>query len=197
MQEEVISTILEGFRSYLSRFQDITQGAKYRFEERDWAGIQADSQQRIRLYKSQVASAVRKVKRIMRAESGNLGFWYTFRRAYERQLQEEPARELAETFYNSICRKVIGQMGAHKDLMFVSSPFTSISERVPKANIHRFSLDKPLSQVFRSILTAYPFEVPFEDLERGHRFPQDTLPEGALYWGRRLPGTTHSYFLQK
>lgn len=166
MQEEVISTILAGFQSYLSRFDDITKKAKDRFEEKDWAGIQADSQQRIRLYKSQVASAVRKVKRIMRAESGNLGLWFAYRRAYEAQLQEEPARELAETFYNSICRKVIGRMGAHKDLMFVLRPLENESNSFPKANIHRFSLDQPLSQVFHEVLAAYSFDVPFEDLER-------------------------------
>ncbi len=167
MQEEVISLILEGFRTYLSRYHAITLQAKARFEQRDWAGIQADSQQRIRLYKSQVSQVVRRVKRVMRTESKNLGLWYSFRRSYQERIIGEPAIELAETFYNSVCRKVIGKMGAHKDLMFVTH--TQLPKNLPdtpKSLIQHYSLEKPLKQVFHSLLGSCTFEVPFENLDR-------------------------------
>ena len=167
MEEQVLSLILNGFHTYLDRFHQLSAQARERFEARDWEGIQADSRRRISIYKSQVASNVRKVKRLMREDSRNLGIWFSLRQQYEALIANEPALELAETFYNSVCRKVIGKMGAHKDLMFVSHTL----QVAPKPEqidslLHVFSLDQDLKTVLRTLLQTYAFDRPYEDIDR-------------------------------
>ncbi|MEM9718842.1 MAG: bifunctional isocitrate dehydrogenase kinase/phosphatase [Bacteroidota bacterium] len=171
MEEQVLTLIYEGFHTFLGRFHQLSAQARDRFEARDWAGIQSDSRRRISLYKSQVATLVRKVKRLMREDASNLGAWYSLRTQYEECIQNDPALELAETFYNSICRKVIGKMGAHKDLMFVSHTLQKNPDpHLIASLLHVFPLSQDLKGVIRSILQTYAFTQPYEDIERDVSF---------------------------
>ncbi len=50
----IAKTILNGFEAYFADFQNITLGAKARFEKADWLGVQNAHRERIELYKHKV-----------------------------------------------------------------------------------------------------------------------------------------------
>ncbi|MFX2597907.1 isocitrate dehydrogenase kinase/phosphatase AceK regulatory subunit, partial [Enterobacter roggenkampii] len=54
--QAVAETILQRFESFYSRFLDITQGSKSRFEHGDWLGVQLAGRERIRLYDHHVGA---------------------------------------------------------------------------------------------------------------------------------------------
>jgi isocitrate dehydrogenase kinase/phosphatase len=57
--------IFAGFTGYHSQFKAITRMACYRFENRDWPGMQVDSGERLDLYSRAVAGVVAEGQRIL------------------------------------------------------------------------------------------------------------------------------------
>jgi isocitrate dehydrogenase kinase/phosphatase len=58
-RERFARIILNGFESYFAEFQNITLGARTRFENADWLGIHAATIERIDLYKVKLKLARR------------------------------------------------------------------------------------------------------------------------------------------
>ena len=95
-------SILNGFESYFADFQNITLGAKTRFENADWQGVHAASRQRIDLYKVKVNQVMEFVRLIAGDHIRDLHFWTEARKHYADLIEGHNNFEIAETFFNSI-----------------------------------------------------------------------------------------------
>src|SRR3712207_1979464 len=60
-----VSAIHAAYQEYARGFDEITAQARARFEQRDWAGAQADATARLELYKNHVDGAVSDVRDIL------------------------------------------------------------------------------------------------------------------------------------
>ena len=67
LEQAVAETILQRFESFYSRFLEITQGSKSRFENSDWLGVQLAGRERIRLYDHHVGATTALIKQMMGA----------------------------------------------------------------------------------------------------------------------------------
>lgn len=164
--DPTISLIIEGFEQYMEEFRAITCRAADRFARQDWPGIQQDAHERITLYKRKVYQVVRTVKRSLGAGHRDLSRWQALHAAYAQAVSGRVDTELAETFFNSICRKVWAPLGADSRMMFVAAPPLQrpSGPRIPITR--QYPLDRPLGQILAQVLTDFAFTVPFEDLPR-------------------------------
>lgn len=161
---QVAGEIIAGFDRYLDDFREITQRAHTRYENRDWHGIQADSKRRLSLYKRQVPQIARKVRRLLGPDFQSLTAWMAIKASYAAAARERPAYEIAETFYNSVCRKVIGDIGADRGGMFVLDEHTR-REYESQGNIYRTYAWEG-APTLRAAFDDLALPVAFEDRER-------------------------------
>lgn len=175
--------IIEGFDGYLREFKEITSRAKIRFENRDWHGIQADSRRRLNLYKRQVSRYARMTTTHLGDDFSDISLWKEIKKEYALASLKKYEYEIAETFFNSVCRKVLGAIGADLDMMFVADEHTQ-REYASEAPIYRtYTGNLSPREMIAQLLHDYQFNIPYEDLDRdveyiASRIHQDIL---ALY----------------
>jgi len=170
MLSDIHSMILTGYEDYLHTFRQITALARPLFEQRDWQEVQHNARKRITLYKSKASTAVRNVKRTIRDQHRSQEVWIQLKHMYLQRISGRPDEELAKTFFNSICRKVYGGIGAREDIMFV----TDITAKIPEIPDSRDNItfriyridDYTLQDTIAHLLNDYQFQEAFENQER-------------------------------
>lgn len=173
--------IIDGFKVFLKDFKEITVRAKIRFENRDWHGIQADSRRRLNLYKRQAARIARHVKTHLGEDFCSTDLWREIKASYFQLSLAMYEYEIAETFLNSVCRKVLGNIGADLSFMFVADEHTKREYDSEPPIFHSYKWDASPDAIIRKILVDYRFEVPYEDLDRDVKFITDRINMDILY----------------
>ena len=103
--KQVAETILYGFNRHYLRFQEITRGAKLRFETADWEGEVLARKERIYFYDQRVAETVDYINDNINLGHLDQSLWQDVKRQYLWLLYDHKQPELAESFYNSVfCR---------------------------------------------------------------------------------------------
>ncbi len=128
--------ILEGFDGFINEFSAINQRAPRRFESRDWAGIQSDAVERLDLYSKTVGEVVGAIGALLEDRVEDSVLWVAIKAAYSRLISDRQDGELAETFFNSITRKVFTTVGVDSAVEFVDTEFDS-QPRPSQAPLYR------------------------------------------------------------
>jgi isocitrate dehydrogenase kinase/phosphatase len=115
--------IADAYASFDGRFRIVTRRARIRFEERDWRGIAADARQRLDLYGMASAQAAADLSRLMGDRTGEKAVWAAMKAVYSNLIQDRSYFELAETFFNSVTRKVFTTVGVDPTMEFVDTDF--------------------------------------------------------------------------
>jgi isocitrate dehydrogenase kinase/phosphatase len=169
--------ILEDYMHYYYSFKRITKRAKLRFEERDWPGIQADSRRRITLYRDSVGNTTEKLLLFLGQRAANREMWQRVKRMYLDEITNFNSRNVAETWYNSIFRHSHQGLSADEELMFVHATGTYREFHSLRPIFHRFKVQEPLEDLIRLLMSHYPFDAEFEDLDRDIRHVAYTLSD--------------------
>jgi isocitrate dehydrogenase kinase/phosphatase len=106
LAEQTANIIRRAFDTYKTRFKDITLRAKVRFKNRDWHGMQADSAERLDLYKKVVDETVGEVRQLLGPQLEDTRVWATAKVNYAGLVAGLDLWELGETFFNSVTRRV-------------------------------------------------------------------------------------------
>src|ERR671917_1162817 len=109
--ESATLSILSAYERYELGFTEITARARGRFEARDWAGAQSDATERLTLYKAHVDAAVADVQDMLEDGVMERTVWAAMRSAHGELIKGRPDLELAETFFNSVTRRVFSTVG--------------------------------------------------------------------------------------
>ncbi|MEM9984192.1 MAG: bifunctional isocitrate dehydrogenase kinase/phosphatase, partial [Bacteroidota bacterium] len=148
-----------------------------RFENCDWHGIQADTKKRLAIYKRRVPRIARKIRRMMGESFDDTDRWLSIKAAYRALALARHAYEIAETYYNSVCRKVIDRIGADESIMFVEDEHHQ-REYADKAQIYRsHRFEGSFTDMLRALLVEHQHEVDYEDLDRDIAFLHRRLQE--------------------
>lgn len=164
--QNIANTIKYGYYSYLSEFKSITKRAKQRFEQRDWHVIHSDSQERLLLYKNKVQDIARLIKQDLKNDSKNATFWLQIKNRYANFSEMRNDYEIAETFFNSVIRKVFGTIGADADIMFLFDENEERKMASAKPIFRTYWNIVEIKKVVKKILTGCHFKVAFAHLER-------------------------------
>ncbi len=167
--------ILDGFDEYSTRFKAINRRARRRFEERDWRGMQTDAVERLRLYTVVVDRAVRSIGQLLGPRTGDPLAWVAIKAVYSGLISDRQDWELAETFYNSVTRKVFGTVGVAEHIEFVDSDFDA--PPIPSRESVYLTLDRRAStfDLVREILLTFAHSVPYARLDEDARTVADRI----------------------
>jgi isocitrate dehydrogenase kinase/phosphatase len=158
------AVIRDAFATHQQQFGEITRRAARRQEQRDWHGMQRDAVERLDLHGRSVRRAVADVERMLGGARRRDG-WADAKAAYLDLVADRPDRELAQTFFNSVARRVFGTVGADPLVEYGADAFGP-ADPAPTAPLHAtyaWRGDGP--SVVRGILVDRPLTVGYRDVE--------------------------------
>lgn len=158
-------TIYNGFHSYFADFQNLTLGAKARFEKAHWHAIQGANQDRIELYRSKVRMTSELLHTVTNRDLTQLELWRLAKGIHTQLIAGAPNCEIAETFFNSVFAAINDHDKIDAALIYVFS-----SQRQPTGGEYRiytrYEHQHAPVGLFHAILSDAEFSLPWEDLER-------------------------------
>jgi isocitrate dehydrogenase kinase/phosphatase len=162
-------TILNGFHAMFADFQNITLGAKARFEQEDWHGVQQAQADRLEIYKSKVDQLMPMLNSMVNNALDDLELWREIKRHYKILIAYQHNYEIAETFFNSTFCKVFDHQQITNDYAFVTSSRQRSSVNHDDLLYNSYSANPDFRQVIRTILEDYSFAVPYQNLRQDVR----------------------------
>jgi isocitrate dehydrogenase kinase/phosphatase len=119
LAERIAAAINEAYGDYSSQFAKITRRAGDRFEHRDWHGLHEDTIERLDLYTESVDQAVTAAETLAGGVGLDHATWEAARIDCARPFDARPDREIAETFFNSVTRRIFQTEGVDAAIEFV------------------------------------------------------------------------------
>ena len=116
---DVARTMLDGFDKHYRLFREAGQQAKARFEAGDWQGLQQIQRDRIDFYNERVRETSLIPEDEYDAERIENGIWQQIKLHYIGLLTNHHQPELAETFFNSVCTRLLHRSYFNNDFIFV------------------------------------------------------------------------------
>ncbi|MGH8328461.1 MAG: isocitrate dehydrogenase kinase/phosphatase AceK regulatory subunit, partial [Steroidobacteraceae bacterium] len=119
--ERVARAIYDAFDAYHAEFRAITRRGKGRFERRDWHGILDDARERLACYTAHLQPALQRVRTILGADATDVPIWQEIRWMHSALIVDREDYELAETFFNSVTRRIFATVGVNERVEYVLS----------------------------------------------------------------------------
>jgi isocitrate dehydrogenase kinase/phosphatase len=154
----------QAFFDYQTRFNAITRRARERFLTRDWAGSFDDAAERLYFYNDVLDGLTSHIRKLMGARLPEHSIWTGIKAVYSSLIARSPAWEVAETFFNSLTRRVFATAGVDQAIEFVDTDF----DAPPSAmiNITKTYRGRSLPELLYSALTDAFDETCWEDLRK-------------------------------
>lgn len=163
----IAKTILNGFEAYFADFQNITLGAKARFEKADWQGVQSAHRDRIELYKRKVDQIRQLTREVTSKDVSDLELWQQARKAYAQLVENHSNYEIAETFFNSIFCGQFEHKHIHDRYLFVKPSRSLDNKPLKHYSIYvSYSIEHGLVDLVSRILDDFAFSTPWENRRR-------------------------------
>jgi isocitrate dehydrogenase kinase/phosphatase len=159
-----VASIHEAYDEYARGFQEITGRARQRFEARDWAGAQADASERLTLYKAHLDAAVSDVRDILEDAVMERTVWAAMKSEHALR-RNRPDAELAETFFNSVTRRVFSTVGVDPAIEYLDHG-PSEPGKAADSIWDTYSAEAIDTLLVRRILTGLPWSVSYAQLDR-------------------------------
>src|SRR5688572_24298871 len=150
---------------WIRGFEEITRRARERFERRDWRGAQADATARLALYRIHLDAAVADVRDILEDAVLERTLWATVKARHGEGLVGRLDAEVAQTFFNSVTRRIFSTVGADPAIEYLD-PAVPPGDTADPTLLERYVVPEVNPAVVRTILQAYPWLVPYAQLER-------------------------------
>ena len=167
---ETVAAILDGYRSYRSYFQEITARAQERFVSGNWIGAQSDAVERLDAYQTILQRNVATITEILGMHAGDHRLWAAVKSAIAPQLDQEADPDLAETFFNSVVRRIGNIVGTDPHLEFLNQAPRPLPDPEAGRVYRTFPAGRDsLGVLCRAILASSQFHKQFQDLDRDAR----------------------------
>jgi isocitrate dehydrogenase kinase/phosphatase len=129
-------TVRRAFADYVEQFHAITLRARERFLACDWPGSYADAAERLHLYSRQMEELTEQIKQIMGLRLREHRVWTAMKAVYSSLITTSSKWEIAESFFNSLTRRVFATEGVDQAIEFVATDFDEAPTTTP-ADIRR------------------------------------------------------------
>ncbi|HEY8881203.1 MAG TPA: bifunctional isocitrate dehydrogenase kinase/phosphatase [Roseateles sp.] len=168
---DIAQALLGGFDRHYQLFRATSREAKARFERGDWAGQQRAQALRIEFYDARVAEATQLLEERFAASTLPMDVWQQVKLHYIGLLTNHLQPELAETFFNSVCTRILHHAYFHNDFIFVrpalSTEYIENDEpgALPTYRAYYPAQDR-LRDTVKRVITNFQLNGEFVDLER-------------------------------
>lgn len=168
---DVAQTMLEYFDRHYRIFREAAVEAKTLYERTDWHGLQRLARERITSYDDRVKECVEVLEDEYDAENIDDEVWQQIKLHYIGLLTSHRQPECAETFFNSVCCKILHRSYFSNDFIFVrpaiSTEYLENDEPAAKPTYRAYYPGTDgLAATLERIVTNFQLEPPFEDLTR-------------------------------
>src|ERR1044071_8131126 len=158
--------IRTAFDSYHDEFKVITRRAKSRFEHLDWIGAHDDATERLHLYKQTIDHIVDEIKSILAQDTQNKAVWIEIKNFYSQLIVGRNDLELAETFLNSVTRRIFAIVGVDSDIEYMDFDFKNPPYTQTENPIYRsYSAYGSTKDLIKELLLDYRFNVDYQNID--------------------------------
>jgi isocitrate dehydrogenase kinase/phosphatase len=161
-----VASIEAAYQKYERGFEEVTRRARGRFERRDWSGAQADATERLALYKAHVDGAVADVHDILEDAVMERTVWAAMRSQHALLTANRPDGELAETFFNSVTRRVFSTVGVDPAIEYLDRAPAAEQDGLAGGIYQSHRVDSVEPELVRRLLLQVPWSVPYAQLDR-------------------------------
>ena len=179
-----VTAIHAAYDRYHDGFEEITRRARERFERRDWRGAQVDATERLALYRTHVDGAVADVRDILQDAVMERTLWAAMRARHALGARGRPDAELAQTFFNSVTRRVFSTVGVDAAIEYIA-PSPGPAEPGGPPLYDRERVETVDGEVIRRILERFEWSVPYAALRRDAAIVGRIITEAVEH----LPGS--------
>jgi isocitrate dehydrogenase kinase/phosphatase len=169
--------IVAGFDGYRVAFKEITRRAKNRFERCDWRGAGTDATERLDLYGRAIDRLESDVRTALGGRVADRHVWAEIKAVYSGLIANRPDYGLAETFFNSVTRRIFATVGVDRNIEFVDSDFDPASPESPELSVRTYEPAADLTELVARVLRDCSFDCDFEDSGRDARLVADRLAD--------------------
>lgn len=182
--ETIANVLVDGFNKHYRRFRDSSALAKLRFEMACWPEGQQAVRNRIQFYDSRVRETTERLRREFNVDSLSDAVWQHAKLQYIGLLINHKQPELAETFFNSVCCRILHRTYFQNDFIFVRPAVsTEYLESEPPTYRCYYPNEAGFRASIRQIFLDFGWTREFDDLERDAgfilrsiEFHLDTIP---------------------
>jgi isocitrate dehydrogenase kinase/phosphatase len=160
-----VEAIHAAYDDYHRGFEEITRRARERFERRDWLGAQADATERLALYRTHVDGAVADVHDILQDAVMERTLWAAMRARHAVGARRRLDAELAQTFFNSVTRRVFSTVGVDAAIEYLDPTVPAADPGGPPL-FDRDRVEAVDAALVRRILDRFEWSVPYASPER-------------------------------
>ena len=158
------NAVRSAFERYRSLFQKITRRARKRFERREWNEGQYDAKERLGLYRRVVDQVERQLREGLGSRCADKAVWMDMKAMYTAAIIDFVDVELAETFFNSVTRRLFDTLGVDPKIEFVDLDLRRANYG-PGSPIHRTDLvDGNLESIIEQAMVDVALPVAFRNL---------------------------------
>lgn len=158
--------IIKAFNEYQAKFKVITQRAKTRFENQDWHGMKTDSDERLDLYKKVVNQIVVEINRLLNNRINDKEIWMSIKTTYSGLSSKLDIWELAETFFNSVTRRIFATVGVDPQIEFVDTCTRTHLFQIPTLPYRTYAGNQSTQSLIETILRDYEHQMAYENIQR-------------------------------
>ena len=181
----VAQAMLDGFNKHYRIFREACQAARRHFEAGSWPEVQRAHRERIDFYDKRVMETVERIQNKFPRDSRDDEAWQRIKLHYIGLLTYHKQPECAETFFNSVCCKILHRTYFHNSFIFVRPAVSTehIEAEPPSYRSYypgKYGLRPTLARMLRDI----GLQRPFADLHRD-------LRNVLRMWRRVLPRPLH------
>ena len=180
---ELSSLLHERFVTFHTEFIEITQRAQQRFLDRDWQGHQSDASERLKVHTREVNETVDICQDRLPA-AGTDGAkgkqarstWLEVQQGYVAKVSDRNDMELAETFYNSVTRRVFDIVGLDRELEFLWLGPTALPSGDAAADeFETFDATGNTADAIKAMLQSCSLGEHFADIDRDARLVAERI----------------------
>lgn len=179
---DVARTMLDGFDKHYRIFREVCVAAQACFEAGDFMGIQKLQRDRIAYYDERVRECIATLESRFNAQSLEDDVWQQVKLHYIGLLTEHRQPELAETFFNSVCCKMLHRSYFNNRFIFVRPAIATeyIENDAPAAKpTYRvyYPAQDGMAATLSRIVTNFQLTRPFADLPRDVAYVMRAIDE--------------------
>ena len=177
--------IVDSFVDFGDRYRIVTRRARIRFLEADWAGMAADASQRFDVYGQAVSEAIAGLGTLLGDRIENRHIWSLMKAVFSGLIAKRSDWEIAETFFNSVSRRVFTTVGVDENIEFVDSDFDSPPFEAQRGVYRSYEQPSDIAQLIELVVKDANLGVEFprldaEAMEVASRIGEHLRRSGAL-----------------
>ena len=167
---QIADTILAGFVDYIAGFRKVSRRAGAHFTDRNWSAGGDDADRRLLMHRATVLTTVDRVRPLVDGVADRRGIWRSGRSHYKERIADRSDFGLAETFFNSVTRRVFTTIGVDNDVELRWFGATTISRGEGRAELFTTATRvRDTAAMVREILEAAAFDAQWADIDGDSR----------------------------